>query len=445
MITNSVKFALGVVLLLFAPLLSTYLGCNHPQYYGGSPYVEVNDWTPNETVKVLANGVEVGQFTTGADGHGSLDFGQAGMTYTVTLVTANDQQIAAGSVSCPVNISGQVDRIDLSPPAANLQMGETQQFTATGYNAQGDQVPTMPTWSTNDGAIDSNGLYTPSMAGDFTITATDPVSSATGTASVHVVSGQPFRIDVSPANVTLKLGESQLFTAKGYDAAGNQVPITPTWTTTGGNIDANGLYTPSATGDFIITATDPISTVADTGIVHVGPGQFDRIDVSPANVTLKLGESQLFTAKGYDAAGNQVPITPTWSTNDGAIDSSGLYTASEAGSFTVTASVAESTVTGQASVEVEGAGVPIWLWIALAVGALGTGGLALWYYLSEEQKGCLLCLWIFCGLGSLGILGFILWYYLGQPLPWWVWLLGEGTLLGVPAFFLWNRQKEQSE
>ena len=54
-----------------------------------------------------------------------------------------------------------------------------------------------------------------------------------------------------------------------------------------------------------------------------------------------------------------MPITPIWSTDGGTITSDGLYTATQVGDFTVTASVQGSTITGTASVHVTPPGTPV--------------------------------------------------------------------------------------
>ena len=86
-----------------------------------------------------------------------------------------------------------------------------------------------------------------------------------------------------------------------------------------------------------------------------GPSpQLDRIDVSPTEVDLYIGQQQQFTAIGYDENGNQMdpPITPVWSTDGGTMDSDGRYTATEEGDFNVIASVSGSTVAGTSAVHV---------------------------------------------------------------------------------------------
>ncbi|MGQ9771846.1 MAG: hypothetical protein ACUVQG_14980, partial [Thermogutta sp.] len=103
-------------------------------------------------------------------------------------------------------------------------------------------------------------------------------SPVTGTASVHVTQDQLFRIDVTPSNVNLRIGDQQQFNATGYDADGNEVPITPAWTTTGGTITpSGGLYTATTVGDFNVTASVEGSPVTGTASVHVTQDQCELL------------------------------------------------------------------------------------------------------------------------------------------------------------------------
>lgn len=113
-------------------------------------------------------------------------------------------------------------------------------------------------------------------------TVTLPALSYTG---IHVVSGTfkfnwftiddcvappPARIEITPADVTLPVGNAQQFTATGYDAANNVIDIGPTWTVTGaGNsISPTGLFTADSTlGNFSVTAT--VSGVSQSANVRI--------------------------------------------------------------------------------------------------------------------------------------------------------------------------------
>lgn len=64
-------------------------------------------------------------------------------------------------------------------------------------------------------------------------------------------------IQVTPGFALVLTGNSQQFVATGFDQTGTPFPITPTWGTTGGSIDAAGLFVAgSSVGQFEVSATD---------------------------------------------------------------------------------------------------------------------------------------------------------------------------------------------
>ena len=76
------------------------------------------------------------------------------------------------------------------------------------------------------------------------------------------------------------MGDTQIFTAKAVDEQGNEIPITPTWSTTGGEITPEGLYTASEEGDFVVTASVQGSQVQGSADVHVNSSPEDiRLDL----------------------------------------------------------------------------------------------------------------------------------------------------------------------
>jgi len=97
-----------------------------------------------------------------------------------------------------------------------------------------------------------------------------------------------YSIDVTPTNVSLYLGETQLFTARGYDNNGTEVSIKPKWSATGGTITPNqrdfnklsladssaAIYTPSEAGDHTVVCQDTITGITDT--VHVQVKAIDK-------------------------------------------------------------------------------------------------------------------------------------------------------------------------
>jgi len=244
-----------------------------------------------------------------------------------------------------VNVTlGALARIEVFPPTANIAAGQNVSYTAVGYDAKGNVVPISPVWSADGGTIDATGLYTGGPAGTFTVTATDGAIS--GTATVTVAAGALALIVVTPPTVSITADETQQYAATGYDAFGNVVPISPTWSTDGGSVNGTGLYTPDLLGAYTVTATD--GGLSGNASVTVTAGALASIVVDPPSATITADETQQYTATGYDSRGNVVPIAPVWSVDGGGIDATGLYTPGPVGTFTVTAT--DGTVSGMATV-----------------------------------------------------------------------------------------------
>ncbi|WP_158237224.1 carbohydrate-binding protein [Aquimarina sp. MAR_2010_214] len=75
-------------------------------------------------------------------------------------------------------------------------------------------------------------------------------------------------ITVTSSGGTIDLGQTQQFSAQGYDQFGNAYDATYTWDTTGGSISSTGLFTGSLEGTHTITATHgSISGNADITVV----------------------------------------------------------------------------------------------------------------------------------------------------------------------------------
>ncbi|UOB16790.1 family 16 glycosylhydrolase [Abyssalbus ytuae] len=63
-------------------------------------------------------------------------------------------------------------------------------------------------------------------------------------------------INVTPLSSSIQAGQSQQFSAQGYDQFGNAINVDYTWSATGGNIDQNGLFTSSSDGSFTVTSSN---------------------------------------------------------------------------------------------------------------------------------------------------------------------------------------------
>lgn len=262
---------------------------------------------------------------------------------TTAGIFLNTVEATSGAISGTSSVTVQVGAlasIVVSPATTTLSIGQTQQFTAVGKDANHNVVEFTPTWSVvaSGGTINSStGVFTAgTVAGVFTSTVRATSGEISSTSSVTVSPGAVATITVSPATVSLMVGATQQYTAVAHDANNNVVVITPAWSVSGGGgtIDPiTGLYTAGSTaGTFnssVIAMSGMVSGMASV-IVTPAVGPLATITISPPlGFSFLFGPIQ-FTATGHDAGGAVVPITPVWSVSSpalGSISQTGFFVA----------------------------------------------------------------------------------------------------------------------
>src|SRR6266571_4158567 len=275
----------------------------------------------------------------------------------------------AGSTACHSKAALPVASVTVSPSAATVLVGGTQQLTATPPDANGNPLSGRTiTWTTSApgvATVDANGLVSAVATGSATITATSEGKS--GTAAITVSSTPVASVAVSPASATLIVGATQQLTATPLDANGNPLSgRTISWTTSAlgvATVDANGLVTAVAPGSATITATS--EGKSGTSAITVNPVPVASVAVTPGSATVSVGGTLQLTATPLDANGNPLsgravswttsapgvatvdangnPLsgrTVTWVSSNTAVatvSASGLVTGVAPGSATITA------------------------------------------------------------------------------------------------------------
>ena len=249
--------------------------------------------------------------------------------------------------------------IDLSPASATLQVGATQQFSATGHYSDGSTASVAVTWSATGGTVSSSGVYTAgSVAGSYQVVATETGGSISKAAGVTLTAAPPVltSITVAPPSVSLAPAATQQFTATGHFTGGGTGSVAVTWTATGGTISPTGLYTADAVvGSYQVTATQTGGSIAGTATVTItlAPPTLTSISVAPASVTLIPSATQQFTATAHYSDNSTGTIPVDWTATGGAVSNDGFYTAGATdGSYQVMATATGGTVSGSASVTI---------------------------------------------------------------------------------------------
>jgi PKD repeat protein len=225
-------------------------------------------------------------------------------SFTVQATDAVGATATASYTLKTVNVP-VLSSISVMPATATVLPGNTQTFTATGFDQYGIVLATQPafTWSVDSGGtIDTTGVFTAgSSGGTFTVTAAS--GGLSGTASVIVdaptLASPP---TVNPTNIQVNVPVT--FTASASDPSG--ATVTYNWnfgdgsTATGGN----ATHTFTSAGDFTVTLTITNSaggSTTNTMNITVTPGAGAIGQTIPMSVA-KLQGSVKFTSGGHDSS-----------------------------------------------------------------------------------------------------------------------------------------------
>lgn len=282
--------------------------------------------------------------------------GSASITATLNGVSAS----AVLTVAPPALTS-----IKISPVRASIAPGTTQQFTATGRYSDGTtaDITSQAAWTSSNASIASfdttAGLATANAEGDVTVTATVGSVSAGTTLNVSNTPITLTSISVAPQDVTLAKGLSQQLTATGHFSDGSTADLTAevSWSSSQQSVAAlstapgtEGRVSAVSPGQSTITAT--VNALTATTTVTVTAPALTALAISPLNLTLGKNATQQFTATGTYTDGSTANVTAqtTWSSSDPLVASfstttTGLLTANELGSATLTAAIGTTSAT----------------------------------------------------------------------------------------------------
>jgi hypothetical protein len=277
--------------------------------------------------------------------------------YTPTMTGTHTIKAAApggtkGTAQITVAHGAQVS-MHVSPQSPAIKADQTLSFKLDAVDAKGNAWQISPaSWAVSGGAgagtIDQSGLYTPQKTGTFTVEGTDPSNSQKASTQVTVEPGAVASVAVAPKSASITADETQQFAANAVDSKGNPVSSGISWTASGGSVSQSGLFTPSKTGSYTVTAS--AGTISDAATVTVRPGKLAVIDVTPKTKTITADDSLQLSAKGSDAKGNDIPLSPAWSAENGDVSSAGSFTPQASGKWKVTAT--QDGVSGSAEITV---------------------------------------------------------------------------------------------
>lgn len=174
------------------------------------------------------------------------------------LIRATSAADPLVSATATVTLTQPAVQVSVTPITTQLQLGATQQFSATVTG----NANTAVTWTASPGTISSTGLYTPPASlpspASATVRATS-VALPTSYAQATITLTQPaVKVTVTPATSQLQPGTTQQFSATVTGDTNTAV----TWTASPGTISATGLYTAPASLPNPASATVRATSVA---------------------------------------------------------------------------------------------------------------------------------------------------------------------------------------
>lgn len=276
-------------------------------------------------------------------------------------IVVSSQQLPAVQAVTTVEVAQIAVRLTVTPPSAQADgLGQTVQFTATGVDANENEVPASGfTWSSSDeskATVDGDGVATAVENGTAVITASRDGASATATFTVQ---RQARSVEVTPPTVTLEaLGATAQLEAEVRDGNGQPMDVPVAWSSSNtgvATVSATGLVTAVSNETVTITATGP-GGVRGTAEVTVRQVPVS-LELDPATATLTaIGATQTFVPRGEDANGHAVTVGAfTWESSDPSkvtVDQNGVATAvAEGEAIVITAR--SGSIAGSATVDVD--------------------------------------------------------------------------------------------
>jgi uncharacterized protein YjdB len=213
---------------------------------------------------------------------GSVTITMNNTVYVGMMVCSHDNTVLNTSTFSNVTLTASsnvaVTGVTVSPTSASVNVGATQQLTATV--APSNATNKTVTWSSSNSGIasvNSSGLVTGVAAGTATITVTtqDGGKTATSSITVNTTNVAVTGVTVSPTSASVNVGATQQLTAT--VAPSNATNKSVTWSSSNSgvaSVNSSGLVSGVSSGSATITVTtvDGGKTATSAITVNVAAG-----------------------------------------------------------------------------------------------------------------------------------------------------------------------------
>jgi parallel beta-helix repeat protein len=165
--------------------------------------------------------------------------------------------------------------------------------------------------------------------------------------------GGQAQIKVVPRFVYAEVNQPIQLQARARVATRDILALEVEWTTSGGNMTADGVFSASTPGEYKIVGRGRGRQKGDTSTVVVGDSVPDVVAIvlAPDTASLKPDQTRHFDAEGELSGGGLQPVGAVWTATGGTIDAGGNYVAGTlAGRYRVVATNVSGTLADTASV-----------------------------------------------------------------------------------------------
>src|SRR5216110_754367 len=246
-----------------------------------------------------------------------------------------------------------VSRVEITPPAAEIEIGQTVRLAARALDVHGQPVTGAAiAWYSGgtEGDVDSTGLVKGGYNGYVRVTAVAYIpgqqGQVFGDAVIHVLPEPAARIDVAPAPAKAIAGTRLTLVGRAYSKHGDRRADLVSFSSSNprvASVTPDGRLHALAPGRATLAArAGPASA---TLAIQVVPTSVARLTIEPASAAVRTGDVVRFTLRG--GGGTQpirdLPVEWAVAATSGQgiaqIDPGGAFVAETPGSYTVTATL----------------------------------------------------------------------------------------------------------
>ncbi len=271
----------------------------------------------------------------------------------VALITCIITALGCSKKSADTQVTLVPERLELAPASTSITTGNTTTFTVTFYNNMG-VVATAPAgivWSSADiniATVNQQGVVTGVATGQTSIRVTYN-TNITATALITVTASTvPERLVITAPVNSIMVGGTTTFTITYFNNLGVQAPVPAgvVWSSESNaiaTVNQAGLVTGVAVGQTNIKAV--LNTItASAAITVTNPNIPERLEISPGNASIMVGNTATFTLTYFNNQGVQAPVPAgvVWSSGNAAfatVNQQGIVTGVGAGQTSVKATL----------------------------------------------------------------------------------------------------------